>query len=181
MTGLRGFILRKPTGTDFTTESTHAPLGISERRERKLPQQCTKVIFLPEMTSCGLVPCFAIKGSETQTTYTHTLTHVESKGERRSLSGSENAKIQSSLWKNKSVDARPRCFFSPNFNRPLSESGGDLHLQDSPPRTPDPACAPAVGRSSATTTARCHRAPESRASTQVRAGPAKAPLPNNST
>lgn len=69
--GLHGFLLGKPTGKDFITKSTQAPLGTQESRGRKLPQQCTKVVFLPKMTSCGLVPHFAIKESETQTTYTH--------------------------------------------------------------------------------------------------------------
>lgn len=41
--------------------------------------------------------------SETQTTYTQTLTHAGSKGERGSLPGSENAKTHSSLKRKKKL------------------------------------------------------------------------------
>lgn len=56
------------------TKSTPAPVRISENRERKLQRQCTKVIFLPKMTSCGLVPRFT--GNPKLRPRTHKRSHM---------------------------------------------------------------------------------------------------------
>lgn len=59
VTGLSGFTPRKPTGTKPATENHTRTTRITRTEGREggeVPQQCTKVIFLPEMTLAGRFP-----------------------------------------------------------------------------------------------------------------------------
>lgn len=140
-------MLRKPPGVDLIKQNKPNKRGkkrlredYQKRRGRKRPQQCTKIIFLPQTTSPEPVPRFAIGEYGTQTTYAQAHTRG-SQGEPRSLLGSadptRNARSPLEKKKNRSEQLRPQHSSHRNFQRAL-QWRAEIFPARSPCSSPQP-------------------------------------------